>query len=167
MEQCGQVQRGWPVKSVTCHFPGGDAVCTCGQTGCVETVASKVGIQRSLRAAIERGVTTVIDPDEKLRSSVLKKAWHDGDPAVREAIDKAVEGISWAVVNLTLVVDPEVFLLGGGVFEELGEQLIPAILDGVATQPYASLGGPPTLRVATLGDLAVATGAAVAGAAIR
>lgn len=145
-------------------FPGGTEICGCGQRGCLETVASKVGIQRVVDAALANGETTKLQSPERLRSSDIRQAWEAGCPVIHRALEAAADAIGWAVAALSLTVDPEVFLLGGGVFEDLAAELEPLILASVATYQFASRVGTPSLRVAELGGLAVAAGAAVAGA---
>lgn len=146
------------------HIPApfGQALCTCGQLGCLETVASKVGIGRLIQEALAVGRETTLEDPADLRSSRLKAAWDAGDGVVREAIERAFRALAWGVVVAAQAVDPEVVILGGGVVEAFTEEGLAYLADELERYPYCRRFFDHRLQVAELGDLAVATGAAAA-----
>ncbi|TVR09587.1 MAG: ROK family protein [Planctomycetota bacterium] len=148
------------------HLPGpfDNALCICGQYGCLETVASKTGIARLLQAAKSSGASCLIDDDtlQDLRSSHLRKAWDDGCTTVRETIKTAAEALAWGINVASLACDPEVVILGGGVVEELGEEMLPIIQTALQKYSYRAKQYQIDVRIACLDADAVAIGAVAA-----
>ncbi|WP_055506095.1 ROK family protein [Nonomuraea pusilla] len=128
-------------------FPDGEQ-CACGQLGCLETYASaaSVGRRYSLRAGLE-GVRA-----EQVVSS--------DDPIAIEVWDEAVEALSLALATYTLLLDPSLIVLGGGL-SEAG----PALFDPVRTRLVKRLTfrDAPPLVPAALGVDAGMLGAALLG----
>ncbi len=150
--------------------PFGDALCGCGQRGCLETVASKTGIARAISEAIASGEPSLISPaakDGRLRSSEIHRAWSAGCPATVRAMTQAARALAWGLATVGHIVDPEVFVLGGGLIERFGEDLAALVRGfmpeyGVLYQRHA-----PDVRIAALEDDAVAIGAAFLAARPR
>lgn len=128
-------------------FPDGEK-CACGQLGCLETYASaaSVGRRYSLRSG-QDGVRA-----EQVVAS--------DDPVAVEVWDEAVEALSLALATYTLLLDPSVIVLGGGL-AEAG----PALFDPVRTRLVKRLAfrSAPPLRPAALGMDAGMLGAALLG----
>jgi glucokinase len=128
-------------------FPDGEQ-CACGQLGCLETYASaaSVGRRYSRRTGIE-GVRA----EEVVASD---------DPVAIEVWDEAVEALSLALATYTLLLDPSMIVLGGGL-AEAG----PALFDPVRTRLVKRLAfrGAPPLHPAALGVDAGMLGAALLG----
>lgn len=80
----------------------------------------------------------------------------DGDSVARRVVVDAVRALGDAVVNVAALLDPEVIVLGGGLMNNRAEILEPIAARLAAAVPY-----PPRLAVSTLGDDAVARGAAL------
>lgn len=146
------------------HIPAafGDAPCGCGRRGCLETSASKVGLARLLREAVARGEQPRLDFAKGLRSSAVKAALDAGCPVTRAAVERCAEALAWGLVVVGQVVDPECFVLGGGLAEALGAPFLARVRAAMADGSALYARNPPDLRPAQLGDDAVAVGAAVA-----
>ncbi|WP_307861810.1 ROK family protein [Nocardioides sp. SYSU D00065] len=86
------------------------AECGCGQTGCLETIASG--------RALARAWPTPDGPP----AAALFAAAAQGDPAAVAVRDRFCWGVASAVRALGLTIDPECIVLGGGV-SEVGEPL--------------------------------------------
>jgi glucokinase len=151
------------------HIPApfGDTPCACGLKGCLETLASKTGIQRLILDEQKRGTRSTIrlKPDDKLKSSRLRDAWKHKCPATRAAVKRSCRALGWGLATVGCVIDPAVFVLGGGVMEAMGRDLLPMVRAGMEEFSMAYRTLTPDLRLAALGDDAVAIGAAVASAA--
>ena len=85
-----------------------DAIkCRCGNTGCLETVASGLGIARTYnrmyKTDIAKGAKDVI--------MLAKK----GDKKAIKSLDKSLSYLSQIIIILMHVYEPEVILIGGGV----------------------------------------------------
>lgn len=146
--------------------PFGDASCACGLKGCLETLASKTGIIRLILDEQRRGTKSLIGlkKGDKVKSSQLEQAWRRKCPATRAAVTKSCHALGWGLATVAGVIDPEVFVLGGGVMEALGKELLPIVREGMEGFSMSYRERKPDLRLAALGDDAVAIGAAVASA---
>jgi glucokinase len=93
--------------------------CPCGRRGCWERYASGSGLARLAReAAIGRRVSRVLeiaggDP-EAVRGEMVQQAAREGDPDAQAVIDDFGRWVALGLVNLTNALDPERFVLGGG-----------------------------------------------------
>ncbi|MFI6889637.1 ROK family protein [Streptosporangium canum] len=130
-------------------FPGGET-CACGQIGCLETYASAsaVGRRYSVRAA---------SPATAEQVAALTVS---GDPVAAEVWDDAVEALSLALATYTLLLDPSVIVLGGGL-AEAGPLLSDPLADRLRKR--LTFRAAPPLRPAALGVNAGMLGAALLG----
>ncbi|MCC8162700.1 MAG: ROK family glucokinase [Lachnospiraceae bacterium] len=94
------------------HIPG---ACGCGNHGCLEQVASANGIVRLARwMEQERGeLSTSLDMDS-LNSKLLWDAVKSGDAFACEVAERFGYYLGLALANIATTVDPEVFIIGGG-----------------------------------------------------
>lgn len=147
--------------------PFGDAACACGLTGCLETLASKTGIIRLILDEQRRGTKSMIKlkKGDRVKSSQLRVAWKRRCPATRAAVTRSCRALGWGLGVVAAVIDPEVFVLGGGVMEAMGNDLLPLVRSGMEEFSMSYRERKPDLRLAALGDDAVAIGAAVASTA--
>ncbi len=146
------------------HIPSpfGEAVCGCGRRGCLETVASKTGVIRQISEAIAQGRKARITIEGTIKSSAIAQALAAGCPVTKAAIDRMVEALAWGLCAVGNTVDPEVFIIGGGLAETLGKPLLPRLAVIMAETSVLYSRRKPNLVMAKLGDDAVAVGAAVA-----
>lgn len=140
--------------------------CGCGNRGCWEAVASRTAIFRRIHEAVEGGEKTVLtewlgEDLEDLRSNDLRKAWKREDKLVRRILVQAADYLGIGVANLINLLNPEVVVLGGGLMQALGHELLPRIQR--TAREHAMPGSCPRLRIviSRLGDDAGITGAAV------
>ncbi len=91
-------------------------VCGCGRCGCIEQYASATGFARLARRAVAKNSC-----DSKLMSvkDITAKDVFDfakeGDELSLKVIDEACELLTTAMASIAEVVDPEAFVIGGGV----------------------------------------------------
>lgn len=151
------------------HIPApfGDAPCACGLKGCLETSASKIGIIRLILEQQQRGIKSLIGlkKGDRVKSSQLRDAWKRKCPATRAAVTQSCRALGWGLGAVAAVIDPQVFVLGGGVMEAMGRELLPLVRSGMEEFSMSYRERKPDLRLAALGDDAVAIGAAVASTA--
>lgn len=123
-------------------FAGGDTQCKCGQTGCLETVASVPALLRL------SGADNIDELDAKFRA---------GDAKTVTAIDNAVTALTSLITCFHTALDPGVIILGGSLFHHL-----PYLLRRIQAQTEGRLLYPDnfSLRLAALGLSARAEGAA-------
>ncbi len=148
------------------HIPSpfGKAKCSCGLIGCLETYASKTGITRLILEAKAAGVPCYLDfeKNEKPKSSQIRQAWKDDCPATNKAVRESCRALAWGLASVAAIVDPAVFILGGGIMEALGKDLLKLVRDDMREFSLLYSREKPDVRLAELGDDAVAIGAAVA-----
>ena len=96
--------------------------CPCGRRGCWERFASGAGLGVLAReAALAGRLGEVVrlaggDP-ESVRGEDVSAAAAAGDPAARRVIEEVGWWVGFGLANLAAVLDPECFVLGGGVVQ--------------------------------------------------
>jgi glucokinase len=94
---------------------GEERVCGCGRRGCLEQYASAKGIVYLYgRECERRGVEGVAVAHETDTLSVFE-ASRAGDEAATAAIGTMAERLGYALAQISCVVDPACYLIGGGV----------------------------------------------------
>jgi glucokinase len=112
----------------------GGPKCNCGNRGCFEALASRTAIFRAIHAAIKDGqktlLTEMLGPDlANLRSGDLRKAIRKGDKLVEKIVEDAAEYTGIAVANLVNILNPQTVVLGGGVIDALGDEMMAIIVE--------------------------------------
>lgn len=131
------------------HLPGfGNRMCSCGERGHLETLASGWAIARRF-TEISGRVMTAKDTTE---------AAHDGDRRAASVLSEAGHALGHAAVLTAGLIDVTTVVIGGGV-SQAWEYLEPAIGETLAAEPVIS-GHPVKVVKAALGNLSVALGAA-------
>jgi glucokinase len=140
--------------------------CNCGNKGCFEALASRGAIFRRIQAAVKEGQKTVLTdmlgPDlEDLRSGDLRKAIRRGDKFVEQVLEEAAEYTGIAVANVINLINPEVVVLGGGLIQQLEDEMLAIIVE--TARDYAMTGTAEGVEIVAskLGDDAGIVGAAV------
>ena len=107
--------------------PDEEATCNCGNHGCLEQYASATGVVR-----IAKKLLAASKEESSLRTleTVTAKAVFDaakaGDHLAVEAVEVLGKYLGLVVANVALTVDPDVFVIGGGV-SKAGQVLIDVI----------------------------------------
>ncbi|MDE7310172.1 MAG: ROK family glucokinase [Eubacterium sp.] len=90
--------------------------CGCGKCGCLEQYASATGIVRLAKRALaadERDSS--LRGAENLSAKTVVDAAKAGDDLAVEVLEKMGKMLGTALANAACIVDPEVFVIGGGV----------------------------------------------------
>jgi glucokinase len=131
------------------HVPGfGDALCTCGQHGHLETIAAARGMAD--RFAERSG--------RRLPVHEIADAARAGDADAAEVFRTAGWGIARGILLTAGILDVTTVVIGGGVARSW-DLLAPAITAAIADEPPVS-GASIRVEPSTLGSDAVALGAA-------
>ena len=140
--------------------------CGCGNKGCFEALASRTAIFRKIKEAVKEGqktlLTEMLGPElEDLRSGDLRKAIKRGDKLVEHIVEEAAEYTGIAVSNLINILNPEVVVIGGGLVEQLEDEMLAIIVE--TAMDYAMPGTTKGIEIIAtrLGDDAGITGGAV------
>ena len=102
--------------------------CNCGGVGCLEQIASATGIAREARrkmAACDTPSVLRTFGDHVSAKNVLDAA-KEGDALACEVMEVVGRYLGLALAQISMVVDPEVFVIGGGV-SRAGQFLIDKI----------------------------------------
>lgn len=90
--------------------------CGCGKRGCLEQYASATGIVRLAKRALAADPKeTSMRGIENLTAKDVLDAAKAGDVMALEVVEKMGRILGTALANVACVVDPEVFVIGGGV----------------------------------------------------
>ena len=89
--------------------------CGCGQHGCVETVSSATGIIRMAKDAVERGDKTSLADLPAIAAKDVFDAAKAGDEVALRIVKRAAFYLGKAIAATAVIVNPERFILGGGV----------------------------------------------------
>ena len=136
------------------HLPDNE-ICGCGKSGCSEQFASATGV---VRLAKEMGMT---DADSKFgfltSKDVFDKA-KDGEELALSVVHVFADELGRTLANVSAVVDPEVFVIGGGV-AKAGDFLLDLVQDAFGRYAFPPCEG-TAFRLAELGNDAGFYGAA-------
>jgi glucokinase len=141
-------------------------ICTCGNYGCLEAVASGASIIFNAIRMVKQGATTTIRDLAKnnvnnITAEMVAQAAYDGDAVAREIWDKEAFYLGVGITNLIMILNPEMIILGGGVAKAF-DLLIGGIRNTVSSRIHL---GPDVDRLkivpCQLGDFSGAIGAAL------
>jgi len=139
-------------------------ICGCGAPGCLEAYASAPAIARQAREALRAGVqsrlTTWCDGNpETITSAMVAQAAEEGDPVAQAVMHRAGTLLGVAVASLTNLLNPELFVIGGGVINA-GDLIFKPIWDEIHRRAYKWSASILRVVPAALGDDAGLIGAA-------
>ena len=142
-------------------------LCGCGARGCFEQYASGNALLRHAREAISaspdlarnllaRGDGTI----DGLTGQAITDAARDGDQLALSAFATTGDWLGAGIASLSVVLDPECVVIGGGVIDA-GEILLKPIRDGLTRyMPFAGKHPYPEVVAASLGNEAGLVGVA-------
>ena len=144
----------------------GGARCGCGRRGCMEAYAGRGSMEARARRRVERGHKTDLftlmkeHGRTRLTSSIWAHALERGDKVATKLIDDAIIALGAGIGSSVNLLDVEAVIIGGGLGVRFGEPYAKRI--AAAMQPHLfNDTNPPDVRLAALGDLGGALGAAL------
>jgi len=144
----------------------GGALCPCGRRGCVEAYAGRGAMETRARKRHGEGRATDLfklmerHDRSRLTSSIWARALERNDDLAVELIDDAIEALGAGVASAVNLLDVEMVVIGGGLGIRLGQPYVERI--AAAMLPHLFVDHrPPAVRLAELGDLGGAIGAAL------
>ena len=92
------------------------AVCGCGKRGCLEQYSSATGVVRCMKKLLDENPDTpcVLCGTEFAAKDVFDAA-RNGDALAAREVDEMSDTLGMALASIASTVDPEAFLVGGGV----------------------------------------------------
>ena len=106
--------------------PSEEAQCGCGRYGCLEQYASAKGIVRLYNQICEENDYEGVTPKHISDSKTVFDAASAGDACALEAIDVMCEYLGYAMSIVSITINPQAYVFGGGVaagFEDFKEPL--------------------------------------------
>jgi glucokinase len=125
-------------------------VCGCGRRGCWETFCSGRALDRAAAQLLQGA-------GHELGARELVRAAEQGNPAAKDAVNGAASDFALGVDNICAILNPDLIILGGGVFAR----------DGLVSETYLSAaemlrwGAGTRIARSRLGDRAGLIGAAM------
>ena len=139
--------------------------CPCGKRGCWERYASGSGVARlSVEAAVAGrlpGLVAELGDAEAVRGEDVTHAAAAGDPAALAVLEEVGWWLALGLANLAAILDPALFVLGGGLSEASALLLPPTRRHLVGLLEAGERRPPIEVVAAELGDRAGAIGAAL------
>lgn len=89
--------------------------CGCGRHGCLEQYASAKGVVRLYLEECERRGVTPVPVEHATDTLSVFKALANGDECAATSVDKMCDYLALAMSQISCVMDPELYLIGGGV----------------------------------------------------
>lgn len=133
--------------------------CGCGKKGCLETVSSATGIIRMGKEAAASGESVYLAGVQDIMAKDVFDAAAQGDEAALRIIDRAAMYLGKSMAAVSLVLNPERFVIGGGV-SKAGAPLFDAIRKHYKEFAVESAQEGVDIVPATLGNDAGVVGAA-------
>jgi glucokinase len=144
----------------------GGAKCPCGRKGCMEAYAGRSAMEAEARRLHDEGHKTdlfkLMEKHDKprLTSGIWERALDHGDELAEKLIDRAIEALGTGIASSVNLIDPEAIVIGGGLGVRFGERYMEPLMEEMRKHLFLDE-KPPTVRVATLGDLGGAVGASL------
>ncbi|MCD8139360.1 MAG: ROK family protein [Planctomycetaceae bacterium] len=144
----------------------GGRICGCGHKGCLESYASKTGMARRILWEVvmegRESLLTQLVPDGRyatIKSSALQEAYRKGDEVAVEALDELAHYLGVGVATYITIFGPDLIVIGGGVFEALGKELLPKVKESARQRVFPEVSFKDTkITLTQLGDHAVGLG---------
>ncbi|TET16916.1 MAG: ROK family protein [Dehalococcoidia bacterium] len=138
--------------------------CSCGNIGCLETLASGTAVAREAVRRIRQGevssLTEIVEGEiESITAEKVGAAAQDGDSLALEVILKAANYLGVGMVNLVNIFNPEMIIVGGGV-AKMGDLLLDPAKQVVRERAFQLPAQAVSIVPAQLGDDAGVLGAA-------
>lgn len=140
-------------------------LCSCGNNGCLEAVASCAAIIQAVRAGIQQGVNSkvseFVDGDlDRISIEKIVEAARDNDTLALRVLDEAVSHIGVVLADVINLLNPSVVVLGGPLFREGRELLLERLRQVIRQRALEKSANEVQLKISALGSEAAALGAA-------
>lgn len=135
--------------------PDETEMCACGKRGCLEQYASANGLVRTAKRLLSRtGAPSGLRALDGFTSVEVCELARSGDALCLAALDRCGEAIGRALSFVACAVDPEVFILGGGL-SRAGEVLFDPIRTYYRKYVFSPARGTPIIPAALGSDAGI------------
>ena len=131
--------------------PRETATCGCGKHGCLEQYSSATGVVRCMKKLLDENPDTpcTLRGTDFAAKDVFDAA-RSGDALAAREVDEMTDILGMALANVANTVDPEMFMVGGGV-SRAGDVLFAPLRGHFKTYAFESCRETPIVA-ATLGN---------------
>lgn len=141
------------------------ARCGCGRLGCLEVLCSRLSIATEAAALAARQVAPALLESAgtdvlEIKSGQLADAIRSGDKSIVELLRRKSRIIGRTMADLVNILNPELFVLGGGLVEALPRLIVSEATEAMRAQAMPGLVKNVKVVPARLGDHAIAMGGA-------
>jgi predicted NBD/HSP70 family sugar kinase len=139
-------------------------LCSCGNSGCLESVASCAAIIHAGRLAIERGVDSRIrdlarGDLARISIEVIAQAAAEGDSLAFRVLQEASSYIAGGLADLVNLLNPRLIIFGGALFRAAPQLLSDPLRRIIRQRALEKSSNDVQLRISPLGPEAGARGA--------
>jgi N-acetylglucosamine repressor len=140
-------------------------LCSCGNKGCLEAMASCAAIIHDVKTAIEHGVnskiTELVDGNlDRIGVEVILQAAKENDTLSSRVLHEAISRIGLMLADVINLLNPNCVVFAGPLFRHGGDFLVDQIEEVIRRRALEKSGKEAILRIASLGSEAAALGAA-------
>lgn len=141
--------------TVDLHGP----LCSCGNRGCLETVASVPALVSTVRDHLARGCASSLQGMNGLSAERIIEAVATGDELATILFERWTTFLGAGLVSMIHAYDPDVLVIGGGIIQA-GEVVLAPLRSYVARHAWTYPKDRVALRASALGDDAALIGGA-------
>ena len=134
-------------------------ICNCGNSGCLETIASATGIVREYKELKEElNIPSILD-NQELSAKAIMDAAKNKDQLSENVINNVAFYLGYACHIISVTTNPEVIVIGGGV-SKAGNFLLDKVQSAFSKYHFEAVKD-TVIKLATLGNDAGMYGAAL------
>ena len=100
--------------------------CGCGGIGCTEQYSSAPGVKRMAQELLDKSDTPSVLRGKEIDAKVVFDAYKEGDELAVQVVEKFGHYLGYTLAATAAVIDPEAFIIGGGV-SKAGEPLLQVV----------------------------------------
>jgi len=131
----------------------------------LEILCGRLGIASACSVEASRGnaksiMETAGTDIKKVKSGVIKKSIEAGEDKILDVMNRSIHYLGIGVTSVVELLAPEVVVLGGGLVEKMPHLYMDGLKESVQNYGSKALAESVSFKVAEMGDLAVAAGAA-------
>ena len=139
-------------------------LCSCGNNGCLESVASCASIIENARIALERGVDSKIrdlagNDLDRISVEAIVQAVSENDSLAFRVLQEAASYIAKGLADLVNLLNPRLIIFGGPLFREAPQLLSDPLRRVIRQRALEKSANDVELKVSPLGGEAAALGA--------
>lgn len=139
-------------------------LCSCGKRGCWEMYASATALISAIRAREQKSILMGLCENDmnKITAKTIFDSAEIGDINAKEILDEYIEYISIGLMNLIVIFQPELLIIGGGISLQ-GDKLLNRLHKRINYNHFFPKEHLPKISCSWLGNDAGVIGAAMLG----